>query len=198
MKGQAFLIVAIIFVTILALIKINASFPHIKEDKTIFFEFENVKEEMIKSVEFSLYEKENITKNLENFADFARSFFRRKALNLNLLLLEVLAENGNLNISLKNLLGNDIIFLNITLNNSFSEFGKIEDGEKVNTNFTLPAENANYTLKIYYETPFSKEKEEVLVEAETGKTKLIVFFEIILEKEKTKLRDKVLKHYELN
>lgn len=197
MKGQAFLIIAFIFITILALIKISLSFLEIKEDKTLFLEFENVKEEIVRSVEFSINQKENITKNLESFADFARKSFRRKASTLNLFLLEAFVEDGSLKASIKNLLGNDIIFLNITLNNSFNEFEKIKDGEKVNVNFILPAENANYTLKIFYETPYSKEKEEFFIEVEEKKSKLIVFFDIILEKEKMKLRDKVLKYYEL-
>ncbi|MEM7818908.1 MAG: hypothetical protein QW403_02075 [Candidatus Aenigmatarchaeota archaeon] len=197
MKGQAFLIIAIIFITILALIKASISFLEIKQDESLFLEFENVKEEMIRSVEFSINQKENITKNLESFANFARKSFKRRASILSSLLLEVFAENSSLNVSVKNLLGSDIIFLNITLNNSFNGLEKVRDGEKVNTIFTVPIEDANYTLKIFYETPYSKEEEEFLVESLKGKTQLIVFLDITLETEKMKLRDKVLKYYEL-
>ncbi|MCS7106191.1 MAG: hypothetical protein NZ942_02665, partial [Candidatus Aenigmarchaeota archaeon] len=76
MKGQTFLIIAIIFITILASIKASINFFYLKEEGSLFLEFENVKEEMIRSVEFSVHEEENITKNLENFADLARNSFK--------------------------------------------------------------------------------------------------------------------------
>ncbi|MGC8812236.1 MAG: hypothetical protein ACP5O8_01460 [Candidatus Aenigmatarchaeota archaeon] len=197
MKGQAFLIIAVIFITILALIKASISFQEIKEGRSLFFEFENVKGEMVKSVEFSVYEKENITKNVENFAEFARNSFKRRTLNLKLLLVEAMLENNALNVSLKNLLGHEIILLNISLNNSFEEFGNIKDGEKATTSFNLPSENASYSLKIFYKTPYSQEQEEIPVEVETGKSKFIIFFDIVLESESAKLMDKILKNYEL-
>jgi hypothetical protein len=197
MKGQSFLIISIIFIIILALIKANISFQEFQEDKSFGIEFENTKEEMVRSVEFSVYEKENISRNLESFAEFARDSFKRRALNLNSLILEAIVENDKLNVSVKNLLGNEIIFLNISFSydNSFREFENIKDGEKVTTTFSFS--NGNYTLKIFYKTPFSQESEEFLIETEVGKSKFIVFLDISLENEKAKLRDKIFKSYEL-
>lgn len=197
MKGQSFLIISIIFIIILALIKANISFQEFQEDKSFGIEFENTKEEMVRSVEFSVYEKENISRNLESFAEFARNSFKRRALNLNSLILEAIVENDKLNVSVKNLLGNEITFLNISFSydNSFREFENIKDGEKVTTTFSFS--NGNYTLKIFYKTPFSQESEEFLIETEVGKSKFIVFLDISLENEKAKLRDKIFKSYEL-
>jgi len=197
MKGQSFLIISIIFIIILALIKANISFQEFQEDKSFGIEFENTKEEMVRSVEFSVYEKENISRNLESFAEFARNSFKRRALNLNSLILEAIVENDELNVSVKNLLGNEIIFLNISFSydNSFREFENIKDGEKVTTTFSFS--NGNYTLKISYKTPFSQESEEFLIETEVGKSKFTVFLDISLENEKAKLRDKIFKSYEL-
>jgi len=197
MKGQSFLIISIIFIIILALIKANVSFQEFQEDKSLGIEFENTKEEMVRSVEFSVYEKENISRNLESFAEFARDSFKRRALNLNSLILEAIVENDELNVSVKNLLGNEITFLNISFSydNSFREFENIKDGEKVTTTFSFS--NGNYTLKIFYKTPFSQESEEFLIETEVGKSKFIVFLDISLENEKAKLRDKIFKSYEL-
>ncbi len=199
MKGQSFLIISIIFIIILALIKANINFQKFQEDKSFGIEFENIKEEMVRSVEFSIYEKENITKNLESFAEFARNSFKRRALDVNSLILECMVENNEANISIKNLLGNEIIFLNISFSydNSFREFENIDDGEKITTVFSFSNGNANYTLKVFYKTPFSQESEELPVEIEAGKSKFIVFLDITLKSEKAKLRDKILKSYEV-
>jgi hypothetical protein len=196
MKGQSFLIIAIIFITILALIKANISFQKF-EKESFGFEFENVKEEIVRSVEFSIYEKENITKNLENFVDFARNSLKRKTLNLKAIILEGFIENNELNISLKNLLGNEIIFLNLSFsyNDSFREFKDIKDEEKINATFIFPSQDANYTLKISYTTPFSEESEELPVGVEVGKKKFILFVDMTIKSEEIKIRDKIFRNY---
>lgn len=196
MKGQTFLIVAIIFIIILALIKASISFFQFK-DESLFLEFENVKEEMIRSIEFSIHEKENLTKNLEAFATFSRNSFKRRSLEFKSFLLTAKLENSKLNLSIKNLLGSEILFLNLSVNDSLVEFKNIEDGKELSANFTIPEQNANYTLKIFYETPYSKESEEILLKVETKENKLLLFIDLRLENQKLKLRDKILKTYKL-
>lgn len=204
MKGQSFLIMAIIFIIILALIKLTIKFYQFQDDRSLILEFENVKEEVIKSVEYSIYEKENITKNLESFVEFARNSLKRKALDFESLLVEItvpdVLENNELNISIKNLLGCEIVFLNITFSydNSTKEFTRIIDGEKINTSFTFfTNQNKNYSLIVFYKTPYTQSLEEINIEVEVGKNKFIGFFDIRLESKNARLRDKILKVYEL-
>ncbi|MEM7825422.1 MAG: hypothetical protein QW412_01005 [Candidatus Aenigmatarchaeota archaeon] len=202
MKGQSFLITAIIFIMVLVLIKSSIIFQQPQEETLIFFEFENLKEEVIKSVEYSVYEKENITKNLENFIEFSRSSFRRKALDFKSLILEVSVpnalESNELNISIKNLLGCEIIFLNLTFNNSAKIFESIEDGEKINTSFLFSQnQNRNYNLTIFYKTPYTQDFEELEIEVEIGKNKFLGFFDVMIEGKNIKLKDKIMKTYEL-
>ncbi|MCS7105897.1 MAG: hypothetical protein NZ942_01090, partial [Candidatus Aenigmarchaeota archaeon] len=140
--------------------------------------------------------KENITENLEAFVVFSRNSFKRRALNLKSFLLLASLEDSLLNLTVKNLLRSEILFINLSLNSSFNKFEKIEDMEKLNVNFLIPNQNANYILEIFYETPYSSEREEILIKA-NEKKKLLLFFDIGLESQKLKLRDKVLKEYEL-
>ncbi|MDI6798498.1 MAG: hypothetical protein QMD12_00665 [Candidatus Aenigmarchaeota archaeon] len=203
-KGQMFLIIAIVAVIALALIKTSLSTYQILEKKRYLeaglerLEFQNAREELLRTIEYSVYQKENITKSVEDFIKFARSYFKTKTIDLNglaaeLILPNVTAEtNTSLNVTILNLLGIEIQNLNLTFSydNSTRNFVAIRDGETVETSFIFnTSSNVNYSLSVYYLTSYENRTENITVPVEIGKSKFVGLFDLRLKSDRAEQRD---------
>ena len=190
MKGQAFIILAIILVLILFLVK-NLS-PRgliIKEESIEELEFENLKHEILKTVQISCPEIENITKNLNKFVKFARNSLKQRGVDLNCFLVGIFYPNvtpnqeTKLNVSILNLLGSEIQVLNLTFSydNTSKVFNSVADGRKIETSFWFNTSvDTNYTLRIFYRTSVQDRTEKILIPVKIGKSKFIGFFDLEL------------------
>jgi len=204
-KGQLFLIAGIIVVIVLVLLKNSLSLVEILENRRYLEaglenqEFKNIEDEIVKAIQISYSQKENITENVNNFAKFVRSSLSAKAIELNGLFVESIYSGNQLNTTAFNFLGSEIDFLNLTLNTSTPQtqlFYAIEDGTLKETSFTLDVQG-NYSLKVFYNNSYENGSEEIIISYENGKSKFIGFFDLRLVSSRIENRDKFIETVDL-
>lgn len=81
MKGQIFIMISVLVLIALILLK-NAIKPvEIKPENFLYENFVNLKNELIKTVDISILNKEDITTNLNNFITFSKDVLERRGYN---------------------------------------------------------------------------------------------------------------------
>ncbi len=207
MKGQAFIILSLILILFFFLVKQLDVFEFRESYGIESLEFQNLKEEVLKTVQISSPRIENISENLNEFLKFARNSFRSRSVELNAFLAKIyypnVTPNSNisLNVSIFNLLGTSIEKLNLTFSydNSSKNFSSVGDGQQVETSFIFnTSSTVNYTLKIFYNTSYENRTEEILIPVGINKSKFIGFFDLGIEKDGLEKRDKIKVAYNLN
>jgi len=202
-----FLIMAIIIVVILTILKISLGLTQIIENKRYMEsgletqQFQNIKDEVIKTIETSYYQNAEITENVENFLKFVRSYLLEEAMDLNGFVVESIhpnvsvGEDTKLNVTVINLLGTELLSLSLTFN-STKNFSFIDDEEKVQTDFIFNTDlDANYTLSVFYLTSYGNETNNITIPVEIGKSKFIGLFDLRLISPRIELRDKFTRAY---
>lgn len=103
MKGQIFIMVAILVLVILFIMR-SGTRPFVIKPKSLLFEnFLNLKSELINTVDTSILKQQDISSNLDNFMNFATDIFEQKGYEADL----------NYSISTS---GNEItVFMNLSL-----------------------------------------------------------------------------------
>lgn len=183
MKGQMFLIGAVILVSILFLIRISIRTPTIIEERKVLeltFEekiFENVENELKKSARYSADDKANITTNVFDFGNFTKDKMNEHGLTFEFLFVGSLANKTTqtINISLVNLLGEPInasLNLNGTTNNSI-----VSDSQRWDS-FFLYTPGLTYVLTVSYNNTYS---ENVTIKTKANKDVFVGFFDISLK-----------------
>ncbi|MEM7821578.1 MAG: hypothetical protein QXX38_02065 [Candidatus Aenigmatarchaeota archaeon] len=156
MKGQMFLIAAIVIATGLLIARFTIKNPSIEEQRKILemrYEkefFENIREELENSIIFSSHQKENIANNVFDFSNFTKTKVSEHAMELKLLFLGSISNfsSQTLNITLLNLL-NKKIYVELDLNGS-KKGNDIEDYGRWDTSFTI-IPGLNYVLTFKYD-----------------------------------------------
>lgn len=168
-------------------------------------EFQNVKNEIIKSIVISSKNTTLIANNTNNFAKFARNSLNSRTGELNGIFVHsvfpiVMAGSDTmLNVTLLNIFGREISVLNLSLDSSYQMFYSIPDNATVEANFIFStSSNTNYTLTVYYLTAYENKTEEINIPVEIGKSKYVGFFDLRLISERLEQRDKFTKTYVLN
>jgi hypothetical protein len=78
MKGQIFIMMAVLVLIALILLK-NSMKPIVIEPENFLYEnFINLKEELIKTVDISILNQENIQTNLNDFISFSTDVFKQR------------------------------------------------------------------------------------------------------------------------
>lgn len=73
MKGQIFMLIAVMFLIALILLRNTIQIPETRTDNYLYESFTNLKNEMIKAVDLSLLSKEDVLQsNLESFISFSK------------------------------------------------------------------------------------------------------------------------------
>ena len=72
MKGQFFVLMAVMFLIALILLKNAIQQPELKSDNYLYESFTNLKGELIKTVDISLLNNEDVSKNLNKFILFSK------------------------------------------------------------------------------------------------------------------------------
>ena len=117
MKGQVFIMIAVLVLIALILMK-NAIQPTEIEPKNFLYEnFVNLKDELIKTVDISILNQEDIRTNLIDFIDFSEDVLEQRGYN-EIVEFEILTYDDTtevyMNISLE--LGNSFIEDNFIIN----------------------------------------------------------------------------------
>jgi len=201
-KGQMFLISSVIIVVVLILLKVNISLPDIMQQKKELegkFErefFTNIKNEIQKVIEISYHQSKNITNNVFDFGNFTRKEMAERLLDFELLYVSSITpkETGSvtMNVTLVNLL-NKPINATLILNSSVKNQDNIVDMTTWSTDFTVD-QGEDYVLTISYNGTY---EENVTIKMESGKSKYVAFFDIVLKGLETTYKDKFQKSYTL-
>lgn len=202
MKGQIFLILAVIIITTVTLLKTSLNAASILETKQYLesgyerTEFQNVRDEVVKVIQIS-YNQTNMTENLNDFVKFSRDSFNSRAMDLNGIFVETIhptiaeATDTTMNVTVYNFLGSSLKYLNLSLNGTEKTYTDINDDRILKTNFNINAPySQNYTLWIFYNTSTTNSSESFTIPIEIGKSKFVGFFDLRLVSSRSENRDK--------
>jgi trans-2-enoyl-CoA reductase len=78
MKGQVFMIVSVFILLFLFLLRINTQTIDVKPEDLFYKDFSNLKNELVKTIDISLLNQENLQNNLNDFIAFSKDFYNNK------------------------------------------------------------------------------------------------------------------------
>jgi hypothetical protein len=78
MKGQVFMIVSIFTLLFLFLLRVNTQTVDLRTHDLFYEDFSNLKGELVKTIEVSILNQENLQNNLDDFIDFSTDFYKSK------------------------------------------------------------------------------------------------------------------------
>lgn len=78
MKGQIFVMIAVLVLIALLLLRNSIRHSTIKPEDFLYESFVNLKNELIKTMDISILNKENVSTNLNNFITFSKDVLGRK------------------------------------------------------------------------------------------------------------------------
>jgi hypothetical protein len=204
-KGQVFLIMAVIFIVILVILRININLTEIIQGGRKLegnFEkdfFVNVVNELPKVIEISYYQSNNITNNVYNFGNFTRKKMTEKMQEFEFLFVGSITPRSSgsdtMNVSVVNLL-NKPINLTLTLNNTIPPTlnnDNMVDYSSYTTSFVI-TQGTHYILTVGYNGTY---EENITIVTESGKSKYVGFFDVTLTGKETTYKDKFQKSYTL-
>lgn len=187
MKGQFFLISGCVVIVVLLLIKSSLNLSQIIENKRSLEismerkEFLNIKEQIYRAIDYSC--NKNESENIEKYLKYVKNRLKGRTLELEGMVIEAFYNTtepeGILNLVILNLLGEKILSLNLSFNDSEKYFSGLEDGSTLYTNFTFTiSSNQNYNLCLNYSTLKQKKDYSILIPVELNKSKLVAFFDL--------------------
>jgi len=211
-KGQIFLILAIITVTLLISLRTSLNLTKIMETKRYMEvglerkEFQNIRDEVLKRIEIS-YQTNNITNKTEELVSFVRDVLKTRTIDFNCLLVQTIhptvssGTNTRLNVTVLNYLGSTIQTLNLSFSYNLSAnqtFSSVADKRRADANFTFNTNsNTDYILTVYYLLASENKTESITVPVQVGKSKLTAFFDLRMISSRAEHRDKFNKTYTL-
>ncbi len=212
MKGQIFLITSVIVVLTLVLLKNSIDITSVIENKRSLeiglerLEFENARNELVRTVDYSYNTSRNITGKVDDYLRFARNSFNARTTDFRVL--EVAAvhptvTSGSLtriNFTVFNLMGRELDFVNLTFSatNVSTTLSQLQDGIAVEANSTFSTTAAvNYTLTVFWNTSEGNNTEQIRIPVEVTKSKFTGFFDVQLKSNRLKQRDKVVETIDL-
>lgn len=211
MKGQLFIITAIVVIVALFLIKSTMNLTDLIERKRYLEiglerqELLNIKDEALNVITYSY--KKNETTNIKTYLDYIFSNLAARSTELTGLEVEssyptvVSGVETRLNVTIYNFLGKTISTLNISFSSDYSankSFSTIPDGTYINTSFVFTtATTTNYTLIVYYQTTIENKTYNIKIPAEIGKSKFIGFFDLRMKTLRSENSDEVTRAIDL-
>jgi len=204
-KGQFFLITAVMIIVTLIILKTNVDIPSVVQKKRELegrFEkefFINTANELVKTIEISYHQSNNITRNVHDFANFTRKKMIERSLDFQFLYVGSITPNSSvpdkMNVSIINLLNKPInltLILNSTTPQTFNHDNMI-DYNRNDTSFDIN-QDTHYILTVSYNGTY---EENVTIETESKKSKYVGLFDITLIGSETTYKDKFQKSYTL-
>lgn len=202
-KGQMFLITSIIIIVTLILLKTTINLPEIIQGETETeskFEqqfFENTANELVKTIEISYYQPNNITNNIFDFGNFTRKKLSGHLLNFKFLYVGSITPRttgtDSMNITVLNLLGKTIN-ATLQLNSSTpTNFSEMVDKSRWDISYSIN-QGLNYILTIGYNNTY---EESIIIETKPQQSVYTAFFDVTLENPEIMYKDKFQKSYTL-
>lgn len=190
MKGQMFIIAALIMIVVIIGLKANLSFQNILENERHLAagfdsqEFSNIRNEMTRVLQLSFNSPLNMTNNLNNFNSFVHDVLSTKSVEFESLLVESFYLNlaagtdTTLSVTVNNLLGTDMKSLNLTFNGTTQAF-LLPNQNTLTATFTINTQaSTNQTLTISYSTYSTSQTETVTIPLTIGSSKYVTFYDI--------------------
>ena len=78
MKGQVFVITAVFVLIFILSLRINTQTSEATDDSAFLSDFENLRGELVRTVDFSLVNQQSVQSNLDDFIYFSSEFNKRK------------------------------------------------------------------------------------------------------------------------
>jgi len=78
MKGQIFILISIFVLLFLFSLKISTETPEVRQEDVFFEEFSNLKRELVRTVDISILNQQNLQNNLDDFIVFSKEFYSKK------------------------------------------------------------------------------------------------------------------------
>jgi len=207
MKGQMFLIIGILFVLFLILLRNGLNLVTIlKNQQTLEenidrLEFDNIRSEFPNVPIISFNDSINMTNNTINFTRYVQLIELSKGLTFNSFSVQTAfpnvtaSVNTNLNVTVFNLLGEQISFLNLTFTNATppaqTTYSNVPDNTTLYTSFTFnTASSINYTLYVTWNTTTRSSAESFTIPVEISRSKYVGFFDLQFQGKLSSHRDK--------
>jgi len=204
-KGQVFLISAIILIVVLIILRVGINLPDvIQNTKKLEENFEkdffiNVVNELVKTIEISYYQPDNMTNNVYNFGNFTRKKMTERLQEFEFLYVSSITPKSSgiddMNVSVINLL-NKPINLTLTLDGTPTQtrnHDNMVDYSSYDTSFYIE-QGTNYILTVSYNRTYN---EYITIETKPWISKYIGFFDVTLIGKETTYKDKFQKNYTL-
>lgn len=198
-KGQVFIILSIMIITIMIMLKTGLNISQIMENKRYLeagleqMQFQNIRNEALKTVQISYYNKSGMADNLNSFMVYARQVTDTKAMDLNGIVVTAVYNHSTspygINITFLNLLGTTINHLNITFNTSSNITTSISDGSVVRVNFTGSYSSMDYIIKLFFNTSYTNKTDYMTIPFNTTKSKMTVLIDISLKSYRSEQKD---------
>jgi len=198
-KGQVFIVLSIIIITVMVMLKTGINISQIMENKRYLeagfeqMQFQNIRNEALKAVQISYENKSDMTNNLNNFMRYARLVMSSKATDLAGVAVTAAYNHSTapyvVNVTVLNILGTDMFYLNVTFNTSTVEFRSVSDGMAVQAGFSGNYETMSHIMTVFYNTSLANTTEYVTIPFDTTKSKLTVFLDLSLKSDRSEQRD---------
>lgn len=198
-KGQVFIILSIIIITVMIMLKTGLNISQIMENKRYLeagfeqMQFQNIRSEALKTVQISYNSKNNITNNIDSFIRFAHQVMSSKTMDLTGVVVTTAYSHSTtpyvINVTVLNMLGTEMFYLNVTFNTSTADFKTVSEGMAVQTSFTGNYETMNHVMTVFFNTSAVNRTEYVTIPFDTTKSKLTVFFDLSLKSDRSEQRD---------
>jgi len=208
-KGQVFLIIAILFVLFLVILRSGLSIQQISENQRVLeenldrLEFDNIRSEFANALLVSFNSTVNMTNNTINFTRYIQLVEQSKGLGIKAFSVQAAFNNTTastdmtLNVTVFTLVGEELSYLNLSFTNATpaaqKTFSNIPDNTTLFTFFNFNTDSAaNYTLYIFWNTTTRNETDSFTIPVEIAKSKYIGYFDIELIGKRTNHRDKFI------
>ena len=159
--------------------------------------FINTANEVVKAIEISYHQSNNITKNVYDFANFTKKKMIERSLDFQFLYVGSITPNSSdtdtMNVSVINLL-NESINATLQLNSSTPvNFSEIVNYGRWDMNYSI-SQGSNYVLTVGYN---GTHVENVTIDTKVNQSVYVGFFDITLVGSETIHKDKFQKSYTL-
>ena len=78
MKGQIFILISIFVLLFLFSLRIGTETTDIRQEDMFFEDFSNLKNELMRTIDVSMLNQDNLQDNLDNFISFSKGFYSSK------------------------------------------------------------------------------------------------------------------------
>lgn len=214
MKGQMFIVGALIIIIVITLIKTGINIGEVLEKKKFLeagverLEFANIRGEVPKAAYNAVNQSINMTNLTNSFISFTESKLSGRNAQLDGVAVSSYYLNMTastdipLNVTLYNFFDTELSRVTLNLSTDFSSPSSttsLQPGTTYFHDFTINSGSSqNLTLWVFYETPTEKVVQNITIPSVIGKTKYVGYFDLKMSDERGSLRDRFVETVDVN